>query len=901
MTTLLDRINTTDITALLSVIATPESVFEIRIPKHDGRRTAAGWFDTGHIPEAIKTINSYNGKANIYVTINPLNPALHPRAYNRIDSYSDKASTDNDILSRRFILVDTDPERPAGVSSTETEHAAALQTAANIRNALTEKYGFSKDNFIAADSGNGGHTLIHVDLPASIETTKLITDFLKALAYLFNTETVTVDTGVYNGARISKVYGTMAVKGDSTADRPHRLSRILEIPGNLSPAPIEAIRRVIAELPDLPEPVKPVSGGGNIDLDAFIQRHNIEVRQVSDWQGWRKHILRECLFDPSHTGSAAILMQSATGAIVYQCKHNSCQGKAWADVYKLLEPDLYKSAMPIKAKSPGGNGHHKKENQSPEATHLTDMGNGERLARKYQGVIRYCFDVNQWLIWTGKKWEWDTSGLIKTLAKKTARAIYNEAAEAVSDEQAEKLAKHAHTSEGEARLAAMIALAQSEPGIPVKFSELNPDKWLLNCLNGTINLKTGNLQPHSAADMITLQVPAEYNPGAAYPNWCDFLNIVTGGDTALQSYLQKAVGYSLTGNTGAQVIFQIYGLGSNGKSTFCNTIRTLLDGYAARLDAEDLMLTDRHNRGQAKEGLADIQGKRYVVGSELQDGRQLNTSLVKDISGQDSIKARRLYAHEVEFTPECKLWLYGNHKPIIKETTLSIWRRIKLIPFTSTIAESARIDNYLETYLLPELPGILSWAVNGCLLWQKEGLRDTEVVKSATNSYRIEEDILADFLADCCILEAGATIAKKELKELYVKWVEDNKADGITSQKTFKARLLEKGIIDGFTSDKKSRAWRGIRAKTPLDFSDISDKTDNNLSVGGQNNTVLPKLSLVNTSRIESYGKNRSETSETSETPEYPEKPCKNCGCENFILNESCTEFICQDCNYEAT
>ncbi len=521
---------------------------------------------------------------------------------------------------------------------------------------------------------------------------------------------------------------------------------------------------------------------------------------------------------------------------------------------------------------------------------LTDLGNGERLATRCQGVIRYCWDNNQWLVWAGKVWEWDTSGRIKALAKQTARAIYNEAAEAGSHDDAEKVAKHAHQSEGEARLSAMVSLAQSENGIPIKLSELNANQWLLNCLNGTIDLKTGNLLPHNPTDLITLEVPTEYHPDADCPNWHSFLDMATTGDKGLQVYLKKAIGYSLTGNTGTQVIFMLYGLGSNGKSTFCNTIRTLFDGYAARLDAEDLMLAERNNRGQPKEGLADIQGKRFVVGSELQDGRQLNTSLVKDISGQDAIKARRLYAHEVEFVPTCKLWLYGNHKPTVKDTTISIWRRIKLIPFTATIEDSERIDDYAEKYLLPELPGILAWAVSGCLSWQQEGLKDTEAVKSATAGYRADEDTLGDFIGDCCIIENAATIAKKEVKELYQKWCEDNKEIPIT-QKNFKARLTEKGVTDGISSDGKKRVWKGIRVRTPLDISDISDKTPKNQAQSDKTTPILPRLSLVNSTRIESYRENQSVLSVLSETPtELPD--CPACGKNEWTVTPS-GEFQC--------
>lgn len=518
----------------------------------------------------------------------------------------------------------------------------------------------------------------------------------------------------------------------------------------------------------------------------------------------------------------------------------------------------------------------------PITYNLTDLGNSERLASQNQGKVRYCWDTGKWLIWTGKVWQCDEGPKIKVIAKRTARNIYHEAAEAGSPEEAEKIAKHAHASESEARLSAMVTLAQSEAGIPVRLSDLNVNPWLLNTQNGTVDLKTGKLLPHNAADLITLQVPVDYTPSAECPTWLKFLDLVTECDVGLQVYLQKAVGYSLTGNTGAQVLFLLYGLGQNGKGTFTSTIRNLLAGYACKLDAEDLMLADRHQRSGPKEGIADLQGARFAVGSEIQDGRQLNTSLVKDISGQDSVKARRLYAHEVEFIPQCKLWLYGNHRPVIKDTTLSIWRRVKLIPFTATIPEPERIDDYAERYLRPEWPGILAWAVRGCLLWQSDGLKDTESVKSATARYRADEDILGDFITDCCILETGATITKAELRTLYQSWCEGSKTDAVT-QKTFKSHLVEKGITDGFNPAKTHRVWGGIRKRTPMDdLSDtsentVSDKNCPNLALDGQEKHDFPKLSLVNTTRKGTLQQNLSEMSVLSEKAgELPD--CPKCG-----------------------
>jgi len=334
---------------------------------------------------------------------------------------------------------------------------------------------------------------------------------------------------------------------------------------------------------------------------------------------------------------------------------------------------------------------------------LTDMGNAERLAKYYGHILRYCYEHKHWLVWTGKVWEWDTGAKITVLAKLTVRNIYHEAGNEPDGKKRKELADHARRSESDHRLSAMINLAQSEPGIPVTVTELDTNPWLFNCLNGTINLQTGQLLPHRKEDLLTVIVPTEYHHDARATRWLSFLDRVAGGNSDLVAYLQRAIGYSLTGDTRNQVIFLLYGLGNNGKSTFTMTIRRLMAAYAERLDADDLMVKDRKLGSGPKEGIANLRNKRYVVGSELQDGKRLDVSLVKDMTGGETVKARRLYEHDVEFMPSFKLWLYGNHKPVIADSTLSIWRRVKQIPFDVTILAS-EIDPDLPTKLEAELP-----------------------------------------------------------------------------------------------------------------------------------------------------------------------------------------------------
>ncbi|POZ58448.1 DNA primase/helicase, phage-associated [Dehalococcoides mccartyi] len=518
---------------------------------------------------------------------------------------------------------------------------------------------------------------------------------------------------------------------------------------------------------------------------------------------------------------------------------------------------------------------------------LTDLGNAERLVSQYGDIIHYCYERRRWLVWNGKVWEWDSGNKVTTLAKHTVRNIYREAGDESEEKKRKEIAGHARNSESDHRINAIISLAESEPGIPVKITELDTDPWLLNCVNGTINLKTGQLQPHRKEDLLTILVPVEYHPSAQCPRWMSFLSQVTGGNDELMDYLKRAVGYSLTGDTKNQVLFFLYGLGNNGKSTFTMTIRKLLDGYGERMDADDLMLKDRNSGHGPKESIANLKGKRYVVGSEIQDGRKLDVSLLKDMTGGETIKARRLYEHDVEFAPTHKLWLFGNHKPVITDTTLSIWRRVKLLPFTVTIP-SEKVDPDLALKLEAELPGILTWAVNGCLEWQRHGLNEPKVVTSATSDYRHEEDILGDFIEDCCLLKPTSTVPKHELKDAYETWCNSTGSQP-TSQKVFKARLIERGVSEGKSGG--TRYWRGIAL---LD----AEGQQGQLGQEGQPGQELPEKSYTKEKQKDFTANTVPPCPDvpTQDMPEYPNRPCSGCGSTDFWLTDW-NEWLCSRCH----
>lgn len=481
---------------------------------------------------------------------------------------------------------------------------------------------------------------------------------------------------------------------------------------------------------------------------------------------------------------------------------------------------------------------HKSEPAQSEVEYpLTDSGNAEFFTALYGDKLRYDHHRNRWLEWLTHCWRPEHDGHIMRLALKATRQRYRQAVNVADLGFREKIAKWAISSEQRARLEACIAIARNLKPIADSGENWDWNGWLFCVRNGVIDLRSGELRPGKPEDMITMQSPVECDRTPQCPLWIKFIGQVTDGNAALQSYLQRSVGYSLTGETKGQLWFFLYGLGSNGKTTFTMTIRRLMGDYGVRLDSDDLMIKDRRASGSnPKEGIADTRGKRFAVASEVQDGKRLDIGLLKDMSGQDTIKARRLYEHETEFLPTHKLWMFGNHKPIIADTTHAAWRRLKLIPFTFIVPDN-EIDLDLQSKLENELPGILNWAVDGCLQWQKEGLDEPNVVTDAVAAYRHEQDILSDFIEDCCILEPLATIPKADLKDEYQKWCQDNSVEPVT-QRTFRARLVEKDIGEGRSSDGKTRVWRGIRLKTNTD---ISDKTNGNLALTDKNRLDLPE------------------------------------------------------------
>ena len=417
----------------------------------------------------------------------------------------------------------------------------------------------------------------------------------------------------------------------------------------------------------------------------------------------------------------------------------------------------------------------------------TDLGNARRLVRLHGKNLRYCYPWGKWLVWTGTHWEIDDTGTVEKWAKETVREIYNEAAAEPQDERRQALVKHALRSESLNKINSMITLAQSEPGIPVRPEDLDLDPWLLNCQNGTLNLKTMELYSHRREDLLTNVLAVPYDASAQCPKWEAFLGDIFAGDEALIEFVQQAVGYSLSGITDERCMFILYGKGRNGKSTFVEALADLLGPYAMK--TEITTLTDKRQGNAATNDLARLRGARFVHVSETDEGRRFAEGKVKDLTGGDRISARFLYAEIFEYVPEFKIWMATNYKPQIRGTDPAIWDRIRLIPFTVRIPDNKlRPKRTVMAEFEAEQAGILAWAVAGCVKWLTQGLDMPEAVRTATEGYREEMDVLAGFIDDCCILSKEAFAKASDLYAAYRAWCEKS-GEHPMSLRTFGARL----------------------------------------------------------------------------------------------------------------
>lgn len=447
---------------------------------------------------------------------------------------------------------------------------------------------------------------------------------------------------------------------------------------------------------------------------------------------------------------------------------------------------------------------------------MSDAGNAECLVALYPDALRFDHTRRRssgWLAWTGQRWQHDSAGIAQRYALLAVRNRYRAAVHEPDLDRRKKLTAWAITSENAMRLRAQLEIAQGQPPYATTISQYDQDAALATVVNGTLELTTRQLRPAKATDMITMQMGTRYDAAATCPRWEQFLREVFGSDADLIAYIQRAVGYSLTGDTSEQKLFLCHGQGANGKSVFLGTLQALFGEYAATASFHSF---DAEKRGDATNDLAMLRGRRLVSIIESNDDRRLDEAKVKQVTGGDLIACRFLYGEFFEYRPSFKIWLAMNYKPTIRGTDRGIWRRIALVPFDASF--EATQDRQLASKLLKELPGILNWALAGLASWQASGLGTSAAVEQATTTYRRESDEVGKWLLESCIDDPGEWLVSSDGYTNYHDWA---KARGEARPLTQNAWGREMGRA--YTSRRMAIAARlvtvyaGLRLRTTND------------------------------------------------------------------------------------
>lgn len=442
----------------------------------------------------------------------------------------------------------------------------------------------------------------------------------------------------------------------------------------------------------------------------------------------------------------------------------------------------------------------------------TDVNNARRLSERYGHLLRWVADWKAWAAWDDRRWVHDKETYATKYASEVGKDIWRELADeyAQSDPHSRgmisKFATHTNSGRGARD---MVHLAKSMMVSWPREFESSP--MLLNVANGTIDLETGKLRPHDPEDRLLNVSEVVFDQKKRCPTWERFLSEVFGNRKELVEYVRRLIGYTITGRVSEQVMIFCYGGGANGKGTFYGTISRILGEYWNKAPRGLLLWKNFESHPT---DLADLYGKRLVVCSETGEGRALDETLVKELTGGDPIRARRLYENNWEFWPTHKLWLVSNHKPRVVGSDHGIWRRIKVLPFEQTFTDD-RIDKDLDVKLTAELPGILAWAVRGCLEWQREGLPSPVLMEQETRAYRQEQDVVQQFVDTHCdvgeSLSEGATALYERFKKEF--------PEGEVTQNGFGSRLRAKGFTnkrsDGsdFRMPDNLRGWKGLQLK----------------------------------------------------------------------------------------
>lgn len=780
------------------------------------------------------------GAPGVFTIVNNVDPAIATRDVPGCwhDAKKGASTTDRDIRSRAVLFGDVDIKRARGTSATDEEVRRTADVAARMYERLAEHVG--REALGYGHSGNGRSVFLALDhIPETPELELTVKGMLTALGLLFALrDVVEIDPVVSDAKRLGPAWGTTKRKGaPSIADRPHRRTAFVCAPRVRRVAfaeLVDVLEKLRAELTDeqrvevdramgvkatkpKPKPTEPSRATGNGPYD---RANDVPIEEVADWLGLVDGDGPTCPGCSAHGDSSVAFVSNGL-----KCSHASCARKGAPRHPGFRTPvDLVaehrgidsREAVQLLADRFGFEGFRdtpSTEDDEAISFALTDLGNAERLVKRYGHFLRYCTPRRRWFVWDGKRWALDDSGVIVRVGKRTVRSVNGEVERCEDDDRRKALAKHARDSEKAGKIQAMIQLAQSEPSIPVRPGDLDCDPMLFNVANGTIDLRTGCIRSHSRADLITKLSPVLFDPDATHELWTRFLHDLTGGDDELAAYLQRMAGYALTGDVTEKKFFFAHGPKNTSKSTLIDALSTMLGDYHMSADFETWC--SQSNTGGNRGDLVRLAGARLVTSVEVARGKKFDETLMKRVTGGDEITAAAKYESEITFRPTFKILLAANDAPRVRDDDDPLWSRLALIPFTHVIATpdptvKARLRDARELG-----PAILAWAVRGCADWQANRLGQARAVDAASAAYRAEMDPLGDFFAERCIFDPTARITRAALRGAYETWAKENGVRNPLTPKEFATRLKDRGVepADIRTQDGTRAGWKGVRMR----------------------------------------------------------------------------------------
>lgn len=786
--------------------------------------------------------------------------------------------SDKDIAVRRAMYFDADVIRDAGdgavggISASTREAKASIAVALSMADLLAELLG-DEGALGFGMSGNGGHIHLALDDLEPDESKPTVQELLAVMGAMFTTPTVKIDTAVGDAKRIAPAFGTMKRKGSNTKERPWRRTWFVA-PAVAGGRPVR--RLSLAELRSLLEDLRTRLTPEQAASLVKSATPTIERVAAASPSTRVTRVFEEANRLPYTEVMARFGIAMAcpgcgenkdsgfyAPANRWHCFRATCQPTSPKRLGNWSATDAVARAKGINPKDAAnlicrefgievrGPGRPRKqltfddlrdraeavgilvdveaENTTDPASHgvnrpksfpLTDLGNAERLVARHGQDLHYVGQWQRWIVWDGRCWRKDDLGLVQGRAQETVRNIVHEALCAEDDEMRASIAGWASLSESKGRIDAMISMAECK--VSVLPDQLNRGVRRLNCPNGTIDLCTGELLPHRREDLLTTitKVAFEpYNPFEA-KTWESFLRRVQP-DPEVRSFLQRLIGASVLGEVREHILPVHNGVGRNGKGTFFETLLYVLGEYATTVP-EALLVESRGADHPTL--LATLYGKRLAVASETKQGDALHVSRMKQITGGDTISCRRMREDWWDFIASHLLHLQTNHRLRVTDAGHAVWARLLLIEWAVTIPEEEQ-DPDLKTKLRGEAAQILGWIVAGAVEYLRGGLRIPESVRAATRRWRQEEDVLGQFMTDCCLTweqHGKARLAEGKVAER--KWYEASKSELYEAYRAWvtEAGLPPKGKIQfgkelqerGFTETRESgtgqHRWVGL-------------------------------------------------------------------------------------------